>query len=180
MKAIFAAVTTALLSVSPAFATSYSGVGVWSLINPGFSTWSANDPIIWSFTTGAQITPDQLEVTDFYMKVGSEEWTMDDFVTGYSSVPIALLMPTGLEVIYQGVNDSNTALHTGLFPLLGAQPNLRPTTFGVWNFGESFSGGIGGLGRLSAVPEPTSWTMLIAGFGLTGAAMRRRSAPIAA
>jgi hypothetical protein len=26
----------------------------------------------------------------------------------------------------------------------------------------------------SAVPEPTSWAMLIAGFGLTGAAMRRR------
>jgi hypothetical protein len=27
---------------------------------------------------------------------------------------------------------------------------------------------------LSAVPEPASWAMLIAGFGLTGAAMRRR------
>jgi hypothetical protein len=25
-----------------------------------------------------------------------------------------------------------------------------------------------------AVPEPASWAMLIAGFGLTGAAMRRR------
>jgi hypothetical protein len=28
-----------------------------------------------------------------------------------------------------------------------------------------------------AVPEPASWTMLIAGFGLVGAAMRRRAAP---
>ena len=27
---------------------------------------------------------------------------------------------------------------------------------------------------LSTVPEPSSWAMLIAGFGLTGAAMRRR------
>lgn len=27
---------------------------------------------------------------------------------------------------------------------------------------------------LTSVPEPTSWTLLIAGFGLTGAALRRR------
>jgi hypothetical protein len=27
---------------------------------------------------------------------------------------------------------------------------------------------------ISAVPEPASWAMLIGGFGLTGAAMRRR------
>ena len=32
---------------------------------------------------------------------------------------------------------------------------------------------------LFAVPEPSSWAMLIAGFGLTGAAMRRRRAVIA-
>ncbi len=31
-----------------------------------------------------------------------------------------------------------------------------------------------------AVPEPSSWTMLIAGFGLTGAAMRRRRTSVAA
>lgn len=43
-----------------------------------------------------------------------------------------------------------------------------------------------GLGENSAfigignVPEPASWTMLIAGFGLTGAAMRRRRAAVAA
>ena len=33
---------------------------------------------------------------------------------------------------------------------------------------------------LGAVPEPASWTMLIAGFGLTGAAMRRRRVTVAA
>jgi hypothetical protein len=30
------------------------------------------------------------------------------------------------------------------------------------------------IGTAGAVPEPASWAMLIAGFGLTGAAMRRR------
>jgi hypothetical protein len=33
---------------------------------------------------------------------------------------------------------------------------------------------------LSAVPEPSNWAMLIAGFGLTGAAMRRRRFLVAA
>jgi hypothetical protein len=32
----------------------------------------------------------------------------------------------------------------------------------------------------STVPEPTSWVMMIAGFGLVGAAMRRRAAALAA
>lgn len=30
-------------------------------------------------------------------------------------------------------------------------------------------------GQIAAVPEPASWALLIAGFGLTGAAMRRRA-----
>ncbi|WP_372917730.1 PEPxxWA-CTERM sorting domain-containing protein, partial [Sandarakinorhabdus sp.] len=33
---------------------------------------------------------------------------------------------------------------------------------------------------LFGVPEPASWAMLIAGFGLTGAAMRRRRTVVAA
>ena len=32
------------------------------------------------------------------------------------------------------------------------------------------------IGTTGAVPEPTSWAMLIAGFGLTGAVLRRRRA----
>jgi len=37
----------------------------------------------------------------------------------------------------------------------------------------------GGGGGAGAVPEPASWAMLIAGFGLTGAAMRRRRVAVA-
>ena len=35
-------------------------------------------------------------------------------------------------------------------------------------------------GQVNAVPEPGSWALLIAGFGLTGAAMRRRRRALAA
>lgn len=47
-------------------------------------------------------------------------------------------------------------------------------TVGRWN---RMSGTpIGGPGSFGAVPEPQSWAMLIAGFGLIGAGMRRRRA----
>ncbi len=39
---------------------------------------------------------------------------------------------------------------------------------------------VGALTGFGAVPEPASWAMLIAGFGLAGAAMRRRRALLAA
>jgi type VI secretion system secreted protein VgrG len=37
-------------------------------------------------------------------------------------------------------------------------------------------GSQGYAGNVSAVPEPASWMLMIAGFGLAGAAMRGRSA----
>jgi hypothetical protein len=46
------------------------------------------------------------------------------------------------------------------------------------NFG-SYNLTISGPGDINVVPEPASWAMLIAGFGLTGAAMRRRRAALA-
>ena len=44
--------------------------------------------------------------------------------------------------------------------------------------GQAFA--IGGALSAGAVPEPASWAMLIAGFGLVGAAARRRTAVLAA
>jgi len=46
---------------------------------------------------------------------------------------------------------------------------------------DGFNGGIDNLSFTTApVPEPANWAMLIAGFGLCGAAMRRRRAVVAA
>jgi hypothetical protein len=69
-------------------------------------------------------------------------------------------------------------------PGLGAFPNVAPGGFFTFRlsqaFGYSVAGGTtyGGnrLGafQMPAVPEPASWAMMIGGFGLAGAAMRRR------
>ncbi|WP_426167566.1 PEPxxWA-CTERM sorting domain-containing protein [Sandarakinorhabdus sp. DWP1-3-1] len=67
---------------------------------------------------------------------------------------------------------------TGVFAL--NQFTDVATTAGALTFTSSsdviFSGGLAG----AAVPEPASWAMLIAGFGLVGAAMRRRRTTVAA
>ena len=42
------------------------------------------------------------------------------------------------------------------------------------------SSGVEVIATLGAVPEPASWAMLVAGFGLVGAAARRRKAAVAA
>ena len=49
--------------------------------------------------------------------------------------------------------------------------NYEAGAYDAFNFGGSAVGG---------VPEPTSWAMLIGGFGLTGLAMRRRRTALAA
>ncbi|MEI6486753.1 MAG: PEPxxWA-CTERM sorting domain-containing protein [Sphingomonadales bacterium] len=78
---------------------------------------------------------------------------------------------TGLGIEFLGlVTSNNTPQIAGVFlDLVGSEPagfaidNLR---FGLP--GEIVVGG--------GVPEPASWAMLMVGFGLTGAAMRRRTA----
>ena len=52
--------------------------------------------------------------------------------------------------------------------LTAAAANNAPGSFG---FAQAY---IDPVMTMGAVPEPKSWAMLIAGFGLTAAAMRRR------
>jgi hypothetical protein len=93
-----------------------------------------------------------------------------------------LLLTAGSAKLIVG---SNTVLATGIAPANGfwseftatyvAQlaDNGSPITIML----ESLNGAQGNFDHVSltsAVPEPASWAMLIAGFGLSGAAMRRR------
>jgi hypothetical protein len=59
-----------------------------------------------------------------------------------------------------------------------ATPTFRTGVFTLARVTSDFSGD-GTLTVTNAVPEPASWAMMIAGFGLVGAAMRRRAAAVA-
>lgn len=66
------------------------------------------------------------------------------------------------------VSAAGPVLFTGTL----AAPTFSLGTFSLTDFGED--SGSYTLTIANAVPEPESWALLIAGFGLTGAAMRRR------
>ena len=64
---------------------------------------------------------------------------------------------------------------------------LLPASFGAGNyrltFGGTTSGGGGEGGTLSffqAVPEPSTWALMLFGFGAMGVALRRRRRPVLA
>jgi PEP-CTERM motif len=65
--------------------------------------------------------------------------------------------------------------------------SLLPASFGSGNFRLSFSGttsgggGEGGtLSFFAAVPEPSTWALMLFGFGAMGVALRRRRRPVLA
>ena len=134
--------------------------------------------------TGAANTPSNNSPWTFTIASSAYFRVMDAFVVGD---------------IYQITDSSNTLLGTTTFTTDGA---VVPSYFGTsWSnirysrisllltpgsYALAISGNCAGgcpaglavrldsLPVTPAVPEPASWALLIAGFGLTGAAMRRR------
>ncbi len=75
-----------------------------------------------------------------------------------------------------------TSLSDNVAFIPGDLPIPGPGYFSYGSFGDV--GGLYSPGdwsmQLASVPEPASWAMLIAGFGLVGAAMRRRAVRVPA
>lgn len=122
----------------------------------------------------------------------------DDNVTSFTQIADADATITGKWRYYTLDVDGSSFdpggfLVNGVLTQLSTDGIARPATqFGTFSFdviaGDSYGFFIsttdGALGRgaltIGAVPEPASWAMLIAGFGLVGAAARRRRAVVIA
>ena len=88
-----------------------------------------------------------------------------------------ILGPNQSGAIYRiGSDGSSQQIYSGL---------VNPTgmTFGddgaiyVTNFGNTLDAGLGEVVRISAVPEPASWAMMLIGFALVGQVTRRKKRP---
>lgn len=116
--------------------------------------------------------PDNVDLTNYSV---TKNWNTNsgDYDTIVSSV---LALPTGASRM-----GFDLRLLVDCWVDLGAVCDFGQTSaisFGALPTGLSFTSGSGiflaGAPGTGGVPEPASWAMLIAGFGLTGATMRRR------
>lgn len=120
----------------------------------GFNILASADDV---FSTADLITPTNV---DFYGPLLGE--------------PAKLLGPMAYSGIYQG------PLVLDLSAFDGLKVNLKfqfASDYGVTGHGIQLDNlKVTGLVPVSAVPEPATWAMMIAGFGLMGTALRRRRA----
>lgn len=99
-----------------------------------------------------------------------------------SSALASLLAIQSAATIGHGEVNVTANVAGGFIPLPAIpQPWIAEIDGGTIHFGAGDGtpeNNFGGVSlRVTAVPEPATWSMLIAGFGLIGAALRRRRAP---
>jgi hypothetical protein len=101
--------------------------------------------------------------------IGSTEGPGPFSVSGMRSV--AGVLTTDLDR-FVGSGETFSALVTGGVTIngLGAQPTGRGFTAASYDIWIDYTPAV------AAVPEPTTWALMLAGFGLVGYAMRRRRA----
>ena len=143
------------------------GVNQASLVFEFDRKYAVDDVAIWNYNFGnpAEFQSTILRgVKDFRLSAS------EDGVTYTTVLEARLAMGTGQPLAAQSFD---TAGATARFVRLEILNNYGQGTYAErdWNSGLSevqFSG--------AAVPEPASWALMIAGFGLAGAALRRRPA----
>jgi len=165
-------------------------------VNPSIpSAVAVNDAVTMSVTFDDSFFDDSFELEPgvfgisgpgaaFNFTAGSLVFTLSDFIAVEVPFPAIVFDYADFtdltEVFFTGYDGENF-LVTGV-NLLGSDCPVAgcfllstgPDLENVYAYGTLTTESTG------AVPEPASWAMLIAGFGLTGAAMRRRSRTAAA
>lgn len=157
-----------------------------------------------AFDSGADGISTNVEVALYNLDTSSFVTSFVSFngatATGGSAYAFKSIAPVTLaagnySVIGRGFNSIDQNFNTNLSGQNNASPIAFNSLFGaLTNVGSRYGGGANpsagsffppvsafGAGSFAAyVPEPATWGLLIAGFAMTGFAMRRRSGAIAA
>ncbi len=163
MRKLLLAATAALAMAAPAAAvTTYN----FSLTGAFTATWSMP----------ASPTPDT--PGDALSDFSGITFTLPDTSTLVSDFSIYSNSVSGGIYIYDQNSDDPVkyrGLGDEIYTGTPAAPTFKLGTFTLYNISNIQNGTLTISGpSVGGVPEPASWAMLIAGFGLTGAAMRRR------
>lgn len=150
------------------------GIQYWNPFPSGDGPLTAPDPldIIATSASGTKTIVFGSAVTDIYLALNSWNGQTANFTApftvhaegcGYWGCGTAVVSNANTTVF------GNGELH-GILKFSGTFTSLTYTD----TFDEYWHGIQVGIGRAGAVPEPSTWAMLILGFGAVGGAMRQR------
>jgi hypothetical protein len=113
-------------------------------------------------------------INDAFYNVASQSLNTGYYALGFGTAPLAGFTPSNnIQNFLVGAVPAFAASNIYTFQINTGTAVPSTLYFGVTDGQYSDNGG-GFRVTISNVPEPASWALLIAGFGLTGAAMRRR------
>jgi len=114
------------------------------------------------------------QINDAFYDVGTQTLNTGYYALGFGTSPLAPFTPSN-NIQNFLVNPVPAFSASSVYTFLVNTGTAAPSTlyFGVTDGQYSDNGGQYRI-TISNVPEPASWALLIAGFGLTGAALRRR------
>lgn len=96
------------------------------------------------------------------------------FSSSASNLQTTAFQSSGTHILgFRFFNESTSAVNYGYLTMTTNAPTGFPATVEGWTF-ENSGGAITVPTVNAAIPEPTTWAMLILGFGVVGSAMRRR------
>lgn len=110
-----------------------------------------------------------------YFLVGDVAGTFDGMAQVASSIQFSTLASNGGVTIELSNGDFRGFFGSQLFTGMTTMPSFTP---GQYALTSDIDGGTAMLG-ISAVPEPATWAMMIAGFATIGLSVRRRKTVIA-
>lgn len=155
------------------------------------SITSANAAVRYDFTAYSASPYGGEQITG-----GGLSYERSNFLAATTQLPVANLTSCFVSTTKQalgGCNEQDLVINS-FYNIIGFHINttLNPSTWFYFYFSTDAFGSIGtyntlnvptaGIGKLvvsniaAAVPESTTWAMMLVGFGAIGAAMRRRSA----